>query len=521
LFFLMNSSGDGDVVIISDGDVEIVESLLSTERVPCFQCTILNPPESEYCCMCGLPVKKSHTEPSFENLGGSLPQNGNSFLHEFERADTPLKGVLDFVQKAIFRPGGQAPGVLSRHPTIALSSCPLDFYSQSIEGAGWACGYRCIQILLSSLLAHPKAATGLFDGSGEMPRIPLIQATIEKAWGLGLDDVGREQLGGRLRGGTGFIGAGEAVAFFKFLGVPAQWESFHSFEDPNLISLATEPVASRVLGIANAAADLGGRSASVGRQTTLFESFCVQPSTPLVASFPPWHSCRPCNFDICRDCFALESTPSHPHTLQPAMESIILHRECDICGGGSERRLKKAAVGPAKTVSERFLQVVRHMALLRWAKEHWGVDLKPNDSSSAPQSKTSQAPAPPGSSLPFHPVPAYLQHDGHSRVLVGYEVVQVEGGGNGPPFLPLGHLVAGDCHISLLLLDPALSKAELEWSLTDGGGRVEKRGAWASRIKRGLHTLRNSHYELVWIPPFEEWGKYPIEPSKGPRRHFL
>ncbi len=49
-------------------------------------------------------------------------------------------------------------------------------------GSGWACGYRNIQMLCSSLLAVPAFAPLLFGGARFVPEISFIQAWIERAW---------------------------------------------------------------------------------------------------------------------------------------------------------------------------------------------------------------------------------------------------------------------------------------------------------------------------------------------------
>ena len=102
----------------------------------------------------------------------------------------------------------------------------------------------------------------------------------------------------------------------------------------------------------------------------------------------------------------------------------------------------------------------------------------------------------------------YLQHDGHSRTLAGFEVtvcasaadprqsrLDAFAGAKRPradePF-PDGDVISGDVSVSLLLLDPSVPRADLEHKLGDGG--------WQSLVKRGLHTMRHAHYEIVWVP---------------------
>ncbi|URE13919.1 Peptidase family C78 [Musa troglodytarum] len=76
--------------------------------------------------------------------------------------------------------------------------------------------------------------------------------------------------------------------------------------------------------------------------------------------------------------------------------------------------------------------------------------------------------------------PLYLQHDGHSRTIVG---IQMQKG-----------KCASEHHYSLLVLDPAHRTAALERSLADNNG-------WQRLIKRGIHTLKKPQYQLCYVDP--------------------
>ncbi|XP_078447808.1 peptidase C78, ubiquitin fold modifier-specific peptidase 1/ 2 [Wolffia australiana] len=75
-------------------------------------------------------------------------------------------------------------------------------------------------------------------------------------------------------------------------------------------------------------------------------------------------------------------------------------------------------------------------------------------------------------------MPLYFQHSGHSRTIVG---IQMKKGKQGFP----------DAY-SLLVLDPSQSTIALEKSL------IEKKG-WQPLIKRGVHTLKKSQYQLCFV----------------------
>ncbi|KAF8042983.1 hypothetical protein BT93_A1347 [Corymbia citriodora subsp. variegata] len=75
--------------------------------------------------------------------------------------------------------------------------------------------------------------------------------------------------------------------------------------------------------------------------------------------------------------------------------------------------------------------------------------------------------------------PLYFQHDGHSRTIVGIQVI---------------HQPKGMQKYNLLVLDPAHRTATLERSLKRDAG-------WQKLIKRGVHTLKKPQYQLCYIDP--------------------
>ena len=74
-----------------------------------------------------------------------------------------------------------------------LCSAAVSHFSQrgSVEdGSGWACGYRNMQMLASSLLRcddefHGGYSTRLFGGCGFVPQLPFLQSWLELAWQQG------------------------------------------------------------------------------------------------------------------------------------------------------------------------------------------------------------------------------------------------------------------------------------------------------------------------------------------------
>ncbi|GJW02732.1 zinc finger with UFM1-specific peptidase domain protein isoform X1 [Tanacetum coccineum] len=75
--------------------------------------------------------------------------------------------------------------------------------------------------------------------------------------------------------------------------------------------------------------------------------------------------------------------------------------------------------------------------------------------------------------------PLYFQHDGHSRTIVGIQMKRLPNG--------------TDQH-NLLIFDPAHKTHVLESCLS-------KKAGWQRYIKRGVHTLKKTEYQLCYIDP--------------------
>jgi hypothetical protein len=73
-----------------------------------------------------------------------------------------------------------------------------------------------------------------------------------------------------------------------------------------------------------------------------------------------------------------------------------------------------------------------------------------------------------------------LQHEGHSRTIVGIE----------------RRLVGREqrAEFTLLILDPSTPGSKLAAALANRTG-------WQRLLKRGAHTLRNQQYQLLFVEP--------------------
>lgn len=119
----------------------------------------------------------------------------------------------------------------------------VDHYATTYGDKGWGCGYRNLQMLISSLLQHTgynelvyKAwNSGLDSGSStknplrsSIPSISRLQKMIEWAWAQGFDTQGAEQLGGKLVNTRKWIGPTEVVILLSSLRIKCQLIDFYT-----------------------------------------------------------------------------------------------------------------------------------------------------------------------------------------------------------------------------------------------------------------------------------------------------
>ncbi|XP_071801449.1 zinc finger-containing ubiquitin peptidase 1-like isoform X2 [Asterias amurensis] len=103
-----------------------------------------------------------------------------------------------------------------------------DHFSSTYGDKGWGCGYRNLQILLSSLAHIAEYQRVVFNGQNAIPSIHKLQQLIQAAWTKGFDPQGREQLGGQLVNSRKWIGATEIVAMLSSLHAKCQLIDFHT-----------------------------------------------------------------------------------------------------------------------------------------------------------------------------------------------------------------------------------------------------------------------------------------------------
>jgi len=124
---------------------------------------------------------------------------------------------------------------LSGVRTIFMS-CNVDHFASTYGDKGWGCGFRNMQMMISSLQSINKFKVHLSSlkntvldtsGGGGVPSIPRLQETLEAAWKQGFDPAGCEQLGGKVVNTRKWIGATEIYCILSYLGIACSIVDFH------------------------------------------------------------------------------------------------------------------------------------------------------------------------------------------------------------------------------------------------------------------------------------------------------
>lgn len=131
-----------------------------------------------------------------------------------------IEGIVLVLERYYTRtkPAGVTSVSLSA-PTNHICSTPSDF--------GWGCGYRNIQMVMSSLLSlEPYTSILKKEGVTDIPDILKLQNMIEQAWSQGFDAKGCTELNGKVTRTKKWIGTTEAASVFRMLNIKAQVVDF-------------------------------------------------------------------------------------------------------------------------------------------------------------------------------------------------------------------------------------------------------------------------------------------------------
>jgi hypothetical protein len=427
--------------------------------------------------------------------------------------------------------------------TTLLSGTVVHFGGQRID-SGWGCGYRNIQMLAAHLIAtNQHSANALFSGSRFVPDIPSLQAWIEVAWRAGFDAVGAEQLDRNLQGGKKWIGTTEAAVLFRYFGIPAviidfgamrsrengnnnssklgsQQQMLHERHQLKITSFTSPTVAAED----KEKEDNDKEEKDEDKNDEVHENVeCdVCGCFPIVGERLKSQVLP--NYDVCTQCILnnpeinaaagpfsrISTSLAHnnhylvskrpkgmsPYTGNPLQQGVV--------GGGRTQAYKRNDVHSKTECSP------AGKSLLNWVWEYFSqVDFAATDQDKNQPSTSSALEAqPPPSSPPTHPprlhlsrggpgwkvethytcrCPLYLQHEGHSRTIIGVERKQRRD---------------GTFEIALLMLDPGVPPPALQDALAAGT-------KWQRLLKRSASTLNKSQYQILYCPD----GEVPFLPG--------
>ncbi|MFH4982913.1 hypothetical protein AB6A40_009622 [Gnathostoma spinigerum] len=102
---------------------------------------------------------------------------------------------------------------LNQHCLMVRIASNLCLHAISSEDRGYGCGYRNLQIIISSIRLDPDLGAAL--GLMVTPSITAIQSGIETAWRNGFDPDGAAQLHFSLKGTRKWIGATEVAVYLQ------------------------------------------------------------------------------------------------------------------------------------------------------------------------------------------------------------------------------------------------------------------------------------------------------------------
>lgn len=127
---------------------------------------------------------------------------------------------------------------LSKNVVRTYVCSRVDHYASTYGDKGWGCGYRNMQMMLSSLMHHTKYNDLMYREDGGLlgisttqrnaiPSISRLQKHIEWAWDIGFDPQGCDQLGRKLYNTRKWIGATEMMTLLASMHIRCELVDFH------------------------------------------------------------------------------------------------------------------------------------------------------------------------------------------------------------------------------------------------------------------------------------------------------
>ncbi|KAF5837111.1 peptidase family C78-domain-containing protein [Dunaliella salina] len=374
----------------------------------------------------------------------------------------------------------------------------------------------------------------LFGSNPILPDIGSLQAWLEAAWSEGFDTAGAESLGGKIQGDHKWIGTTEACALLRHQGVRAEIIDFMG-RSPSAAALPDGRTvhSSVACDLCGACPIIGVRHRSLSRTNYDLCSRC--------AACPAGKGAEP--FEM------LGTGPLTSGTQAPLQQQHHQQQQQQPPENGCESNSSSSS---GSSESSPF-----HLPLIEWVWNYFSGSHPPtrhmhhqimngiHTSSIGNGSALAHTPlarlggaAPPPPVLSTGLPPLYFQHDGHSRTIIGIERTRKppaqqpqqplhqqkqalrkreapeqpsSGGNNGSSMGEEGSACslvlrggpatfdASRYTYTLLVLDPGIPTSSIVSSLRAGSG-------WQRFIRRGLHTLRHSQYQLL-VCVLEEEGQ--------------
>jgi hypothetical protein len=334
---------------------------------------------------------------------------------------------------------------------------------------GYSCGYRSIQMLCSALLAgSPRARKCLFSGCGFVPELEDLKRWLELAWARGFDVQGGAQLY-PVAGKRKWIGSTECWALLQSMGL-----SCH------------------IVRFSNRAGDRAGETSSSsthgGADGAKAEAGHTTHQAAVVRSVKDW--------------------------LLAYFGAQAPERRRSCGGGGGGGGGGGCVVEPGWLDDDGGEKGERERATKRPRYANpWecAANAKGDTRAARMQDDDDDVKQPVSAGNASRVVhtskyPLYMQHNGHSRALVGISVRNMGGDGGG------GHKDLDQ--MQLLILDPVTFGPSLKASLESGTN------AWHSMVKRGLHTLVKPEYEFVVCDP-EKRPSLPLQKTPVLEHHIV
>jgi hypothetical protein len=349
----------------------------------------------------------------------------------------------------------------TQHSGVVAMCSDIDHF-QSRWDRGWGCGWRNLQQFLSALSKRAEFARLLWH-EGELNRVPTItdlQRALENAWALGFDRLGQQQLQSVFETKR-WVGTSEMVATLRSRGINARIAAFPAPSGADELARLCPGTVART-----------SRTVHYGLVAWVVRYFRGRGCVERAWSGSPLH--RPLsdrggsggggrrnNSRNRRGVFAAAHSKRDENSAAAPQQSRL---EAFGFSGGPARVVGSSSSNSGSRRPNGAPRDVHGVA------EEQGV-LATDPAALATASVTL--------STPFVP-PLYLQHQGHSRTIIGYEVKR-------------------DGAVNLLILDPSTQ------GLFEGVRTGDLR-----QLRRGEATLSKTQYEIVFL--------HATQPTLGDRR---